>query len=147
MQHSRSTFLFYLFLFLLPFLSIKSLMYSVKNNKFLLAHSSSFKSASWYLFIVVLRPLCIVSWHSSLVPSFIAVFSLSLCCPHPSLSPKPIHLRPSLYFTSIKLLPLKACTPKCKPSPIFGLLQSSQIPSKFVSSTLQSACIVVALTV
>ena len=63
-------------------------MYSVKKNKFLLAHSFSFKFVFQYSFIVVFHPLHIVSWHFSLVPSFIAVPSLSLRCSHPSLSLK-----------------------------------------------------------
>ena len=66
---------------------------------------------------MVLRPLHIVSWCSSIAPSFIAVFSLSLHCPHYSLSPKPLHLRPSSYFTPIQLLLSKTCAPQCKPFP------------------------------
>ena len=104
LQCSRSAFLFYLFLLLLPFLIIKSSMYSVKNKKFLLAHSSSFESVFWYSFIAVLCPLHIVSWCSSLVPSFIVVFSLSLHCTHPFLSPKPLHLCPSPPFQSLRSL-------------------------------------------
>ena len=94
---------FILFLLWLLFLSIKSSMYSVKEQQVISAHSSSFKSTFQYSFIAALRPLHIVSWCSSIAPLFIAAFSLSLCCPHQSLSSKPLHLRPSLYFASIRL--------------------------------------------
>ena len=108
---------FILFLLWLLFLSIRSSMYSVKKQQVISAHSSSFKSTFRYLFIVVLRPLCIVSWCSSIAPSFIVAFSLSLRCPHQSLSSKPLHLLPSLYFTSIQLFLSKTCAPQCKPFP------------------------------
>ena len=68
-----------------------------------------------YSFIAALRPLRIVSWCSSIAPSFIAAFSLSLHCPHHSFSSKSLHLRPSLYFTSIQLFLSKTCAPQCKP--------------------------------
>ena len=65
----------------------------------------------------MLRPLHIVLWRSSIAPSFVVVFSLSLHCPHHSLSSKPLHLRPSLYFAPIQLLLSKTCAPQCKPFP------------------------------
>ena len=108
---------FILFLLWLLFLSIRSSMYSVKKQEVILAHCSSFKSTFRYSFIAAFRPLRIVSWCSSIAPSFIAVFSLSLRCPHQSLSSKPLHLCPSLYFASIQLFLSKTCAPQCKPFP------------------------------
>ena len=108
---------FILFLLWLLFLSIKSSMYSVKKQQVILAHFSSFKSTFQYSFIAVLQPLRIVSWCSSIAPSFIVAFSLSLRCPHQSLSSKPLHLCPSLYFASIQLFLSKTCAPQYKPFP------------------------------
>ena len=69
-------------------------MYSVKNKKF----------------FQLIAPVL-----SAFQYSFIAVFSLSLHCPHNSLSPKPLHLRPLSYFAPIQILLSKTCAPECKP--------------------------------
>ena len=64
-------------------------MYSVKNNKLLSVCNFSHKFLFHNSFIVAFCPWHIVSWHFSLVPSFIAFPSLSTCYSHPPISLKP----------------------------------------------------------
>ena len=107
---------FILFLLWLLSLSIRSSMYSVKKEQVIFG-SLLFIRTFWYSFIAALRPLHIVSWCFSIAPSFIVAFTLSLHCPHQSLSSKPLHPRPSLYFPAIQLFLSKACAPQCKSFP------------------------------